>query len=187
MRTPPKITAVQQVAKTRLFEIEQVELSFSNGVRTNYERLAGKGGAVMIIGLTAPGPDCNIVLIREYAVGLEQYELGFPKGRIDPGEAADFAANRELTEEAGFAARQLEALGEITVAPAYASFRTHLFLATDLHAASAEGDEPEPPEVVLWPLADARALLERDDFSESRARLAVYMLLDRFEKSHNDS
>lgn len=183
MRTPPEITEVRQVAKTRLFEIEQVELKFSNGVETDYERLAGAGGAVMIIGLAGADDDRQIVLIREYAVGLEQYELGFPKGRIDPGEKPETAANRELTEEAGFAAGRLEAWGEVTVAPAYASFRTHVFLATDLHAATAQGDEPEPPEVVFWPLEDARALLERDDFSESRARLGVYMLLDRFTHS----
>lgn len=180
-RTPPKITDISPIAKTRLFEIERVGLRFSNGVETNYERLGGTGGAVMIIGLEGAAPALNVVLIREYAVGLERYELGFPKGRIDDGETPELAANRELTEEAGFAGRKLESLGQVSVAPAYANFRTHLFLATDLHTASAEGDEPEPPEVVLWPLADVRSLLEREDFSESRSRLAVYMLLDRFD------
>lgn len=28
----------------------------------------------------------DLLLIREYAVGIEEYELGFPKGLIDPGE-----------------------------------------------------------------------------------------------------
>jgi len=179
-RTPPRITSIEPVAKTRLFEIERVGLSFSNGVDTEYERLGGTGGAVMIVGLEGQTPNLNVVLIREYAVGLERYELGFPKGRIDAGEEPVTAANRELTEEAGFAGGHLESLGEVSVAPAYANFRTHMFLATELHTASAEGDEPEPPEVVLWPLADVRSLLDRDDFSESRSRLAVYMLLDRF-------
>ena len=75
-----------------------MDLEFSNGVRRVYERMRPTAReAVMIV----PIVDDHIILIREYAVGTESYELGFSKGLIDPGETAMEAANREL-KEGGF-------------------------------------------------------------------------------------
>lgn len=44
MRKKPEILATQEVAKSRLFRVEQLELRFSNGVQRTYERLRGKPG-----------------------------------------------------------------------------------------------------------------------------------------------
>jgi ADP-ribose diphosphatase len=41
------------------------------------------------------------------------------------------------------------------------------------------GDEPEPIEVVPWPLCDLGALLQREDFNEARSVAAV-LLLERY-------
>lgn len=46
--------------------------------------------------MIVPIVDDHLILIREYAVGTESYELGFSKGLIDPGESVFEAANREL-------------------------------------------------------------------------------------------
>lgn len=81
-----------------------MDLEFSNGVRRVYERMRPTNReAVMIV----PIVDDHLILIREYAVGTESYELGFSKGLIDPGESVYEAANRELKEEVGFGANDL--------------------------------------------------------------------------------
>lgn len=79
----PKILKIETVACSRLFNVEAVELEFSNGVQRIYERMRPSNReAVMIV----PVIGNDLLLIREYAVGIEEYELGFPKGLIDPGE-----------------------------------------------------------------------------------------------------
>jgi ADP-ribose diphosphatase len=55
---------------------------------------------------------------------------------------------------------------------------TDLILARDLYPQRLEGDEPEPLEVVPWKLADAASLLARDDFTEGRSLLALYLAQD---------
>ncbi len=57
--------------------------------------------------MIVPIVDDHLILICEYAVGTESYELGFSKGLIDPGESVYEAANRELKEEVGFGANDL--------------------------------------------------------------------------------
>ena len=89
----PTILNVETVARSRLFTVESVDLEFSNGVRRVYEQMRPTNReAVMIV----PIVDDHLILIREYAVGTESYELGFSKGLIDPGESVYEAANREL-------------------------------------------------------------------------------------------
>jgi ADP-ribose diphosphatase len=101
-------------SRVRAFNVESVDLEFSNGVRRVYERMRpSTREAVMIV----PIVDDHIILIREYAVGTESYELGFSKGLIDPGESVLEAANRELKEEVGFGAQKLTFLKKLSMAP----------------------------------------------------------------------
>lgn len=90
------------MAKSRLFEIQAVELKFSNGIDRTYERFRPfNRDSVMVIAIDGE----DLLLVREYAVGTEQYELGFVKGGMDTGETPEQSANRELQEEIGFGAK----------------------------------------------------------------------------------
>jgi len=174
-KTLPEILAKQTVAQSRLFTIESLDLRFSNGEERTYERMRPSGrNAVMIVPVTAQG---DLLLVREYAAGTERYELGFPKGLIDAGESALEAANRELKEEIGFGAQQIVPLKEVVLAPSYFSSKMTLFVAQDLYPEQLEGDEPEPLELVRWPLAQAEELLTHLDFSEARSITALMLAL----------
>lgn len=171
----PKITCNETVAKSRLFEIEQLDIVFSNGEQRVFERMKpANHNSVMIVPITANN---DLLLIREYAAGTESYELGFPKGLIDAGETAEQAANRELKEEVGFGAKQLIPLKEVVLAPSYFSSNMTLFLAKGLYPESMPGDEPEPLQIIRWPLAQAEELLSHADFRESRAIAALMLSL----------
>lgn len=177
----PKIHKINTIAQTRIFGVEELELEFSNGVYRIYERLkAGKHGAVMVLPVVDKE---TFILIREYAAGVERYELAFPKGLIDPGENALEAANRELQEEAGFAAKKLSSLKKISLAPGYLSHQMHLVIAEDLFPSKLEGDEPEPLEVVYWKFSEMDELLQREDFTEARSIAALYLLKDYLAKT----
>ena len=155
------------------YRMERLDLEFSNGERSRYERLHGRGhGAVAVV----PMLDAEtVLLVREYAAGVHRYELGLVKGRIDAGESPIEAANRELMEEAGYGARDLQVLRSITLAPVYMSHQTHLVLARDLYPQRLPGDEPEELEVVPWKLDDLGELILREDFSEGRTIASLFI------------
>jgi ADP-ribose diphosphatase len=160
------------------YQLERMELEFSNGERRRYERLKTRGhGAVIIAAIPEPGV---VLLIREYAAGVHRYELGLPKGRMDAGETILDAANRELKEEVGFGAHKLTHLRSITLAPTYMNHEIHLVLAEDLYPEKLIGDEPEPLEVVPWKLADLDQIMLRDDCSEGRSLAALFIVREFF-------
>ncbi|WP_114193027.1 ADP compounds hydrolase NudE [Edaphovirga cremea] len=168
----PKILKVETVARSRLFNVESVDLEFSNGVQRVYERMRpSEREAVMIVPIIGD----DLLLIREYAVGIEEYELGFPKGLIDPGEGILEAADRELMEEVGYGARHFDILSKLTMAPSYFSSKMNIVIAKDLYPRSLEGDEPEPLPQVRWPIARMMELLEQPDFCEARNVSALFL------------
>jgi ADP-ribose diphosphatase len=172
----PKINGQKQVAKSRLFTIEQLELTFSNGEERQYERMLGTGnGAVMIVPMLNAD---TILMVREYCAGTHSYELGFPKGLVDSGETPEQAANRELQEEISYGTNRLEHLSQVMMAPAFFNAKMEIFIASDLYSAQLEGDEPEPLDVVPWSIKEYKTLLQMPDFKEARSIAALMLLVD---------
>lgn len=176
MKQKPTVTRREIIAQTRLFRVEAMDLAFSNGEQRQYERLVGSAkGAVLVVAM--PDPD-SVLMISEYAAGLDRYELAFPKGKIDAGESMLDAAGRELREETGFAAKRLTHIHSMTIAPGYLGHTTHIILAQDLFESPCEGDEPEPLDVSQWQFEQLPELLNREDFTEARSIAAFYLARD---------
>ncbi len=67
MRKKPKLTNIHTVAQSRIFNLESMDVEFSNGETRTYERLNTRGnGAVLVV----PMLDADTVLmIYEFSVG----------------------------------------------------------------------------------------------------------------------
>lgn len=171
----PEILSVSVVAKSRIFEIQGVALRFSNGEQRVYERFTPSSRAAVMV-LAREGDE--LLMVREYAVGTERYELGFPKGLMEPNETPEQSADRELKEEIGLGARKLTYLRTVNSSPSFMNNPMHIFLAEDLYPCKLEGDEPEPLQLVRFPLKDMDRLLQDPDFCEARNLTALYCLRD---------
>ena len=169
----PKIHARREQDPGKLFKVERLDLEFSNGQKRTYERLLSKGlGAIIVVPMR---DDDTVLLVSEYAAGLHHYELGLVKGRMEAGESVLEGAQRELKEEIGYGAHKMVELTALSLAPGYMTHVTHVVLARDLYPEKLEGDEPEELEIVPWPLADLRRLVQRPDCTEGRSIAALYI------------
>lgn len=170
----PEIINSQVVARSKYFAIEEMQLRFHNGEERIYERLQEvKTQSVIIL----PMLDAStIMLVREYAVGVNSYVLGFPKGRLERGESHMEGANRELMEELGHGARDLRVLTELTLAPGHLCHKITVVLAENLYKNRLLGDEPESLEVVQVSLDSLDELILRGDLTEARSLAALCIL-----------
>jgi ADP-ribose diphosphatase len=172
MHELPQILDRGIVVDTEHFRIERLHLKFSNGQIRYYERMAGGGsGAVMIV----PVMGDEIILVREYCAGTNSYELGFPKGKSESGESWQQTADRELREETGYSAMKYTFLRSVNSAPSFFEASIDLVLAEDLEEKPLDtGDEPEPIEIVRWPLSNISALFSDPNFREARCLAALF-------------
>lgn len=169
----PQILQQQWLTRSRLFHVQQLQLRFSNGIERSYERLnPGEHRAVMIV----PMLDADtVLLVREYGAGIDEYYLSLPKGGMHDGEDMFETADRELKEEVGFGARRFTYLKELYLSPSYLGNHLSVVLAQDLYRESLPGDEPEPLEVVPYPLADINQLVATAELREAYGVAALFM------------
>jgi ADP-ribose diphosphatase len=167
MPSKPRIRLVRTIAESRLFRIEEMHLTFSNGVERVYERMVGEYPDSVII---APFLDNEtLLMIREYSAAIEDYELTLPKGLVDNGEDFLHAANRELQEEIGY-------IAPLTIAPGYINHTSHVIRATGLTASRLPGDEPEALEIVPCRISDINGIIARRDVTDARTIATLYLV-----------
>jgi len=114
-------------------------------------------GAVVILPMLDTDRVC-LLQNQRVIVGATLWEA--PAGTLEPGEAVESAAQRELAEETGYRAGRWRKLAEFFSSPGIMTERMHLFLAEDLVPGpmQLEKDEHLEPQVVPWSQAVAWAL-----------------------------
>lgn len=135
-------------------------------------------GAVYIIALNDKN---EIALIRQerYTTGIESYEA--PAGGIEEGEDALETAQRELTEETGYAASEWQVLAVTQAANGISNAMYHVFLATGLEKVEFDAQEEEGiTDVKFVSLNEAGRMIKSGELSDSPTIAAIYtaMLAD---------
>jgi 8-oxo-dGTP pyrophosphatase MutT (NUDIX family) len=127
------------------------------------------------VSVAAVTVDGAFVLVRQHRHGVDAVTLETAGGLIDAGEEPAVAALRELREETGYVAEDVESLGWVHPNPAIQGNRCHLYLARGAREIGVpEGDEHESTEAVLMDAAELSAALQDGRISHA---LAVVTLL----------
>lgn len=170
----PEVTRRKRFKASRIFTVEEMDLKFSNGTKATYEKIVGGRGAVMAV----PFDGQYFYLSVEYAGGLESYQLGLVKGKVDSGETPEKAVVRELSEEISLGARKVTPLKlGMTVAPGMLELTMYVYLCEELYPCKQEGDEPEPIEIVKVTVQELKELLFSEDSPLKEARSIAALTL----------
>jgi 8-oxo-dGTP pyrophosphatase MutT (NUDIX family) len=104
--------------------------------------------------------DQRVLIVRQYRPAVEHDTLELPSGLVDPGEAPGETARRELLEETGYEAAEVQVLGAMEPDVGRLGNRIWACLAKDVRR--AEGRAPEEGITVLaWTLEElAQAVVD---------------------------
>ena len=170
-----RVLGSRRVFAGRAFSVRVDEMENAGGRRWALEVVEHPGAVAMVAML----PDQEIVLVQQtrHAVGRMLFEI--PAGTIEPPETPEACARRELAEETGYAAHAWERLATFYPAPGFSNEEMHLFLAEDLHPATAEREE-EDLTVHRVPLAVARRLVATGEIRDAKSIVGILLAAERF-------
>ena len=120
----------------------------------------------------------SVVLVTQYRPPYERDVIEIPAGMRDvDGEDTAEVARRELIEEAGLDAGELDLLTEIMPSPGMTDSITTLYLATDCRPVPHDrhGPEEEHMEILHLPLAEAIAMVDSGEISDAKSVVALLM------------
>jgi ADP-ribose pyrophosphatase len=131
---------------------------------------------VNIVALTDAG---KLVCVRQYRFGTGAITLEIPGGALDPREAHEDAARRELREETGYTAERWTYLGCVEPNPAFQDNLCHHWLAEGARRThELELDGGEDIAVVELLLEDVRARITSGEIRHSLVLTALARVLD---------
>lgn len=173
--SPEPTVASERVFTGRLVNLRVDTVRLPNGHTTQRE-IVEHGESVAIVALDH---EDNVLLVRQFRKAVEKPLLEIPAGGLNPHEDPLDAAQRELREETGFAARKMERVGGFYSSPGFCSEYLHLYLASDLHPSPVPGEEDENIELVRVPLAQVPHLIASGEICDGKSYAGLLTALVR--------
>ena len=164
------------VFRSRVFSVEETRRRFPNG-REHEVVIVRHAPSVVLIPMEDDG---RVVLIRQYRAPVDRELWEFPAGRVDTGETADAAAQRECEEEIGRVPAQVERLGALYPTPGYCDEQLIFFRVSDLRQPPPDSthtpDDDEDIEPRSVTVAEARAMLQRGEIVDLKTAYALTLV-----------
>lgn len=115
----------------------------------------------------------TVVLVGQWRYVSRAFRWEIPTGAVKPGESEEAAVQRELAEEAGYAADRLVKLCTFDTSKSILDETAHLYVAEGLRPVAREPDDTEFIEVRAFPFADVVRMVERSEIVDGMTALAV--------------
>lgn len=172
-----RVVASRLVHRGRYLSLRVETIERSDGSRSERE-IVGHPGAVAVVAID--GAD-RLALVRQFRLATGGTLLEIPAGTLDVGpdgglEDPELAARRELEEETGLRARSWRRLGSFWTAPGFATERMHLYVATDLEAATDRlgPDADERLELVWLPFTEVLEAALRGEIADAKSLVGIF-------------
>ena len=169
MRKPVPI-ASHHIHRGRIIEVSTERLRYGNGREYDLDFVRHPGAAA-VVALDGAGRVC---VVRQYRHGVTDFLWEIPAGKLDPGEAPEVCAVRELTEETGVTAALWTSLGLYLPAPGIFTEVIHLYLARDLVVGTPAPDADEELEIQWLPFADAADKVLHGEWNDGKTAMALW-------------
>lgn len=122
--------------------------------------------------------DGKFVLCEQYRYGVDRIMYQFPAGGVNKNETPQEAAKRELEEETGYVATDVEFLVDSAAYPTKLSGWHHLYLAQGVRPTGQKlEDENEPTRVVLKTPEELWAMISTNNFQVADSLIAALLAL----------
>lgn len=136
-----------------------------------YEReIIQHSGAVAMVPFDADG---NVILVRQYRSGCGGLLLELPAGGLEPGEAREDCARRELQEEIGYYPEELTLLGGFYVAASYTTEYITIYACRGLRPSRLAGDVDEDIALVRLPFDEALRMVRSNEIEDSKTLIGL--------------
>jgi ADP-ribose pyrophosphatase len=178
MSTPdrelPKILSSQKVFDGRVFNVTVDTVS--EGELTYQREVVHHNGSAVIVPVFDDG---TVALVKQYRHPAVRYLLEVPAGTLAKGERPEIGAARELKEELGLVAAQLEKLSEFFVSPGFCEEKMWVYLATDLVEGEQALEDDEILDVVRLPIADALEMITSGEIQDAKTIIGLMLAAPR--------
>jgi ADP-ribose pyrophosphatase len=172
--SPTNRISTDRVYDGRIVRVDLDVVEAPDGSEIRLEIVRHPGAAAIVPLLSAiDAADPSILLIRQYRYATNGYIWEIPAGVLEPGETPAECASRELLEEVGATAEEIQHLTTIYTTPGFTDEQIHLFLATGISVGDTQHEGDEFIEVEARPLSHILRMIRDGEIVDSKSISAL--------------
>lgn len=167
-----KILESDIIFRGKVFDLRVDKIKYNSGNMGIREIAVHPGGAVVI----PVKEDGKFIMVSQYRYPFEKFMLEFPAGKLDDNEDPQICAVRELQEETGYKAGNIQKLGKISTTPGFCTEILHIYLAKDLTPGMYNREEGEyGMEIKEYTFGEVEEKILRGEIIDSKSISGFYM------------
>ena len=164
----------QRVYDGRIVKVDLDTVRAPDGSELRLEIVRHAGAAAVVPLLSDPhSPDPSVLLIKQYRYATNGTIWEVPAGVLEPGESPIACARRELLEEVGAEAAQIDHLTTIYTTPGFTDERIHLFLASGITVGETSHEHDEFIEVEARPMSRILDMIRNRELVDAKSIAAL--------------
>lgn len=179
MKKLDEITKSESVAyKGSFLEFKKDEVLLPDGNYAFREYIHHPGAvAILVI-----DKDDNVYMERQFRYPIRKIIYEIPAGKLEKGEDILEAAKRELEEETGLIAKNMEKLGEDYPCVGYSDEVIHIYLVKEFEEGKQHLDEEEFVEVEKIPYEEVLEMIKNGEIKDSKTVHAISLYKIKYGK-----
>ncbi|MBK6495976.1 MAG: NUDIX hydrolase [Gemmatimonadetes bacterium] len=164
----------RRVYSGRIVSLDIDTVRFPNGNVGELEMLRHPGASAVLPFLDpVEDADPRVLLIKQFRHATGDYLWEIPAGRRDGEESPETTAHRELQEETGYRASQVERLTSIWTTPGFTDEVIHLFLASGLTPGESALEADEVLAVHPLPWSEVLDMVHNGTITDTKSINAI--------------
>ena len=172
--SPPDRISTERVFDGRIVKVDLDTVRAPDGSEMKLEMVRHRGASAIVPLLSDPdAEDPSVLLIKQYRYATDGTIWEIPAGVLDPGEEAIDCARRELLEEVGATAENIEHLTTIYTTPGFTDEKIHIFFATGLTVGDTAHELDEFIEVEALPISRLLEMIRDGEIIDSKSISAL--------------
>ena len=169
-----KRLSTRRVYDGRIVKVDRDTVKLPNGAAVELEMIRHPGASAIVPFLSDPTSyDPQILLIRQYRHAADGFIYEIPAGKLDPGEEPLACATRELLEETGCTAQNIEHVYTFYTTPGFTDEKIHTFMATGLTRGEPKRQNDEVMTVEMVALSRAMQMIRTGEIVDAKTALSI--------------
>lgn len=170
----PQLLESIEIFRGRIFDVTVDTVR--EGEKTYTREVVHHPGSAVIVPVFEDG---SVALVRQYRHPAVRYLLEAPAGTLNRGERPEEGAARELEEELGYVAGNLEKLSEFFVSPGFCEEKMWIFLATEMTETKQQLEDDEIVDVVRLPFGQALEMITAGEIEDAKTIIGLMLAAPR--------
>lgn len=166
------------VYKGNIIEVYKETVELPNGKQVHWDFVKHKGASAVI----AIDEDDKIIMVRQYRNAIDRMSLEIPAGGIQIGEDPKVTALRELEEETGYQAKEIEHLMDVLTAVGFTNETLYLYVAKGLIKTEQHLDEDEFVTIERYGLEELIAMIMNGTIQDAKTIAGIFAYREKYVK-----